>query len=204
MLPDPPFQDLMARLRNGDQEAAALIFQRFAHRLVALARSRLSPLLRAKIDPEDVLQTALRSFFRGQAEGRLEVESWDSLWSLLTVITLRKCGRRVEHFRAACRDVRREADVGRAEEDSAASWEAVARDPTPAEAMVLAETVGELVRGLSDRDRRIVELSLQGEGIPEVAAEIGCSERTVERVLQRLRERLERMRDGPADAGEPA
>jgi RNA polymerase sigma-70 factor (ECF subfamily) len=197
---EPPFSELMARLRQGDDEAARRIFQRFAHRLIALARSRLDARVRQKVDPEDVLQSALGSFFRRQAVGEWELDNWDSLWSLLTVITLRKCGHRVEYFRAACRDVQRELSPPTVTDgESAVSWQGIARDPTPAEAAMLAETVEHLMRSLDERDRRILELSLRQEPVPQISAEVGCTERTVRRVLERVRKRLERQR---ADAAE--
>jgi RNA polymerase sigma-70 factor (ECF subfamily) len=118
---EPAFEALMARLRNGDQDAAGEVFQRFAQRLIALARSRLDRQVRQKVDPEDVMQSALKSFFWRQAQGEYDLANWDSLWSLLTVITLRKCGYRVRHFRAACRDVQREV-APRTAEDADTAW----------------------------------------------------------------------------------
>src|SRR5690242_9456367 len=58
---EPSFADLMARLRAGDDAAAAALFQRFATRLIALARGRLDGLVRRKVDPEDVVQSVFRS-----------------------------------------------------------------------------------------------------------------------------------------------
>ena len=57
-----------------------------------------------------------------QAEGQFEVAGWNELWSLLAVITLRKCGHKVQHYRAACRDTRREARATAHDEDSVASF----------------------------------------------------------------------------------
>jgi RNA polymerase sigma-70 factor (ECF subfamily) len=193
---DPSFVDLMARLRGGDEEAARLIFQRFAGRLIALARSRLDERLRQKVGPEDVVQSALKSFFFRHAAGQFELDSWDSLWSLLTVITLRKCGHKVEHFRAACRDVRRERVAPSAEDDSAASWQGIAREPTPDEAAQLADTVEQLFAGLDTDDRRIVELALQGHTAAEISVQLGILERTVYRRLERVKGRLERLSSG--------
>src|SRR5580692_11428902 len=96
---DPSFDTVMQRLRAGDDEAAADVFRRFADRLIGLARSRLDERLRQKVDPEDVMQSVFKSFFRVQADGKLDLANWDSLWALLTVITLRKCGHRIEYFR---------------------------------------------------------------------------------------------------------
>jgi RNA polymerase sigma-70 factor (ECF subfamily) len=192
--------ELMARLRAGDQEAARLVFGHFAHRLIALARHRLDPLLRRKVDPEDVIQSVFRTFFARQADGRLRVDSWESLWGLLTAITLRKCGRHIDHFQAACRDVRRERTPEPAGDDSSAGgWEAVDAEPTPFQAALLADTLEQLLHDLDERDRQILQLSLQGEDPPRIGAAVGCSERTVKRVLERIRQRLEQLRDGGPD-----
>ena len=64
-----PAQDLLARLRAGDEQAAAEVFGRFAHRLVGLARQKLGKALRGKEDPEDAVQSALRSFYVRYAAG---------------------------------------------------------------------------------------------------------------------------------------
>ena len=108
MDPDRSFNDLMARLRAGDNAAATEVFNRFTNRLIGLARSRLDRLIRQKVDPEDILQSVYRSFFRRHAQGRFDVASWDNLWGMLTVITLRKCMRQSERHHAASRDVSRE------------------------------------------------------------------------------------------------
>ncbi len=199
MLEVPAFPELLARLRSGDQDAARQVFQRFASRLVGLARARLDARLRAKVDPEDVMQSVLKSFFVRTAAGQFDLADWDGLWSLLTVITLRKCGHKVEHFQAACRDVRRE-EPPPAGDDSAASWEAIAREPTPEEAAGLTDTVEGLLRGLDEADRRIVELALQGHSVPEISAQAGVSERTAYRRLEFIKARLRRLRGEEAPA----
>jgi RNA polymerase sigma-70 factor (ECF subfamily) len=189
------FDAMMTRLRSGDQAAAREIFHRYANRLIGLARSRLSNLMQQKVDPEDVIQSVFKSFFVRQADGRFDLENWDSLWAMLTVITLRKCGHRVEYFRAACRDVRREADVGPTDADSSAAWEAVAREPSPSEAAMLEETLEHLLQPLDERERKIAVMSLQGHTIVEIAEEVHRSERTVQRVLEHVRKRLKRLRE---------
>src|SRR5437870_434016 len=98
MPPDPDFRQIMERLGRGDPEAAREVFRRFARRLVGLARQRLDARLRQKLDPEDVVQSVFRSFFSRQAGGQFDLDDWDGVWALLTLITLRKCGHRVEHF----------------------------------------------------------------------------------------------------------
>jgi RNA polymerase sigma-70 factor (ECF subfamily) len=98
MSPESSFADLMARLRAGDRDASALVFERFTRRLIGLARAHLDARLRQKVDPEDVLQSAYKSFFIRHARGEFDIDGWDGLWALLTVITVRKCSRVRERF----------------------------------------------------------------------------------------------------------
>jgi RNA polymerase sigma-70 factor (ECF subfamily) len=186
------FTNIMSRLRAGDETAAREVFQRFVDQLVRLARRQFDAVLRHKVDPEDVVLSAYKSFFLRYGEGKLEVQDWGNLWSLLTVITLRKCLDRVEYHRAECRDVQREATAKPGVPGTEPWWEAVAREPTPEEAAVLAETVEELLRALKDDERPILELSLQGYTTQEICAELGRSERTVRRLRERIKKQLER------------
>ena len=201
MTPDRSFDDLMARLRAGDNDAATAVFHRFADRLIELARKRLGGALRPKVDPEDVLQSVFQSFFARQAAGGMaDLKTWDSLWGMLVVITLRKCGRHLDYFHAACRDVQREVHAVAPADHSGASWEAAAAEPTPSEAAVLTETVEQLMNRLDGRQRQILTLTLQGCSPVEVSAQVGCTERTVYRVLDRVKDWL-RAADAPEGPG---
>jgi RNA polymerase sigma-70 factor (ECF subfamily) len=184
------FQEMLTRLRAGDDTAADQIFHRFARRLVGLARRRLTYDLQAKIDPEDVLQSVFRTFFVRQGAGEFEFAGWHDLWNLLAAITVRKCGGKIDYYRAARRETAREVAPPPAD-DSAALWEPLAREPTPSEAVMLLEITENLLRSLGDRDRQIFESSLQGATPQQISEELGCSERTVERVLERIRKHLE-------------
>jgi len=187
------FDDLKKRLAAGDQSAAEEILSRFARRLIALAKTRLSPTLRRKIDPEDVLQSVWKSFFRRQSKDELELHGWDSLWGLLAIITIRKCGRAAAYFGAAQRDSHRETWRAPKPDESIRLCEPMANDPTPAEAAALNELLEETMRPLRPRDRVILSLRLQGYEIEEISAEVGCTERTVYRMLAEIKKRLRRL-----------
>ena len=184
---------LIERLKANDPSIAEFVFQRFSGQLVELAQSRLGWKLKRKFDPEDVVQSAFISFFRMQSERTLEFENLDALWGLLSLITIRKCGHRIEHYTAACRDVSRERSVTQNAveiDESRADWEAVAADPSPSQVAIFTETLDEILQLLNDRDRRIVEFAFQGFSVTEISVEIGRSERTVQRVLERLKDDL--------------
>jgi RNA polymerase sigma-70 factor, ECF subfamily len=186
------FDDVMGRLRAGDQAAAREIFHRFVDKLIRLARNRFDAVLRRKVDPEDVVQSAYKSFFLRYAAGKLEVHDWGNLWGLLTMLTLRKCLHRVEYHRAGRRDVRREAAAHAGAAGTEPWWEAVAREPTPEEGAVLAETVEQLLRGLTEDERPILQLSLQGYTTQEISEQLRKPERSVRRVRERIKKQLER------------
>src|SRR4051794_29396276 len=105
---DLPSAELLARYRNGDGTAAEELFARYAERLTRLARSRLSRRLAARVDAEDVLQSAYRSFFRLATAGEVVSHQSGDLWRLLVRITLRKVCRTARRHGAVCRSVDRE------------------------------------------------------------------------------------------------
>src|SRR5262249_2068606 len=125
-----------------------------------------------------------------------DLENWDSLWGLLVAITLSKCARRMNYFHAAKRDVDRELPGTSARSDEAP----FDREPLPEEAAMLTETVEELMRGLEAHERDMVSLFLQGQSVLEISERVGWAERTVHRVLARVRRRLQRLRDQEASA----
>ena len=186
---DHSFAIIMSKLNAGDQQAAAEIFRKFVHRLVALASRQFEDRFRSKADPEEVVQSVYESFFRRNDRSPFELSDWDSLWALLATITVRKCCDQHEFWRAAKRDVRREAQPD--PDPTAETWfEAIDREPTPFQATVLADTLEQIVRQLEPRERKIAELTLQGYTAVEIAGLCDCSERTVARVIQRIRARM--------------
>src|SRR5437588_2466657 len=57
-----------------DARSTRELYDRFAERLLALARRRLSPRLASRADPEDIGQSVFRTFFGWLKDGRLHVE----------------------------------------------------------------------------------------------------------------------------------
>jgi RNA polymerase sigma-70 factor, ECF subfamily len=176
--------------RQGDPEAARLLFARYVGRLTSLAQSRLSSKLARRIDAEDVVQSAYRSFFMGARDGRYELRESGDLWRLLAVITLNKLRRKVEHHTAGKRNVDHERHQGQSD-DRPLYGDALTREPSPVEALAVVEEAELLTRGLTDEQRRMVELRLQGYLIEEIATQTSRSERTVRRVLDKVKQDLE-------------
>jgi len=193
-MPDDSFAGIMQRLQLGEDAAAREVFERYTRQLIALARRRLDGRLAGKVDAEDVVQSAYKSFFVRQRAGQLEVGNWKSLWGLLTVITLRKVADRAAHFKAEKRDAMRELPPPPGEQVPA--WQiAMDSEPGPEEATLLTETVEALMRDLDVDERPILELSLRGYSTVEISEELGRAERSVRRLRERIRKRLVRMQE---------
>lgn len=190
-MPDNESAELLERFRAGDERAAEQLFNRFAGRLIALAASKLSEKLARRLDAEDVVQSAYRSFFRGARDGRYVLQRSGELWSLLVSITLHKLQHQAERHTAGKRGVDREETPEAADSCRGLSAFALARDPSPLEAAALADEVESVLCRLEPRHRSILELRLQGHNLEEIAAQVKCSERTVRRVLEEVKGRME-------------
>jgi eukaryotic-like serine/threonine-protein kinase len=177
--------EILQRYRDGDERAADELFSRYVGRLTLLARSRLSPALASRTDPEDVVLSAYRSFFIRAHDGRLGLRHSGDLWRLLVAITLHKLYRQARRHRAERRALA-------AREALAPSGERLhlSREPSPEEAVALADELEAIFSQLDAVSRRVLELRLQDRELSEIAAEVGRTERTVRRTLAAVRKRL--------------
>ncbi|WP_406698356.1 sigma-70 family RNA polymerase sigma factor [Singulisphaera sp. Ch08] len=176
---------LLEQFRNGDDRAAEPLFARYFERLIALARSCLSPRLASRTDPEDIVLSAYRSFFVEAREGRYSLERGGDLWRLLAAITKHKLLRQVRHHRADRRSVDVETPFDPSEEGRHRGHQ---YEPTPEEAAALADEVEQVLSQLSPFGRRVLELRLQGLQLSDIAEDTGRSERSVRRSLAQIRE----------------
>ncbi|HKD37288.1 MAG TPA: protein kinase, partial [Pirellulales bacterium] len=161
--------------------------------MTELARSRLSRRFAARLDAEDIVMSAYRSFFVGLRERDFAISHDTELWQLLVQITLRKVYRQAARHTASKRAVARDMSLFLSDGSVLAI---PGREPLPDEAAAIAEEVEQLLKPLPESARRIVELRLQGEAIDAIARDLRINERTVRRWLDRVkRHLLERRRE---------
>lgn len=190
-------QWLLARWRDGDQEAAHELFRRYSERLLALVRSRLSHKISARLDPEDIVQSVYRCFFSNVGQDHVVLERSGDLWRLLVTITMNKVIDQTRRQSAGRRSVERELHGSFADDEFGPGSEVLARGPSPEDAAAVLEEVEHVMNSLEPLHRRIVELRLQGHSTAEIANEVQRTERTVRRVLELVRESLgKRLQEG--------
>lgn len=172
---------------EGDRQAFDEIFGRYSEKLIRLARSRISDRLAARIEAEDVVQSVFRTFFGRMQEGRFQFNEENDLWKLLVSITLNKLRNQVDWHTAAKRDVSAEQPLSGAT-SSLNAFDVDGETPSPEAVVAFVDLLEHFMAELRDGDRKILELRLQGLTQDEIAHEVGCTERTVRRVLERIRQ----------------
>lgn len=173
--------EILVACRQGHPGAAETLFRQHFSKLVDLARRRLSRRLSRRIDAEDVVLSAYRSFFVRLREdsGFAATETAEDLWALLATITRRKIAKQSRRHWAGRRSVARESP-------GTAAMEPVAPG-APAEAVALLEDeVEQLLACLRPNDQEVLVRLLQGRDSAEIAAELNCAERTVRRARKRI------------------
>jgi RNA polymerase sigma factor (sigma-70 family) len=185
--------------QEGDREAMALILQRYFERLVRLARKRLQASggrLSAATDEEDIAQSVLVRLADGLDKGRFpRLEDRSDLWRILIHLTGQRVIDKLRHDRTASRGggrLRTEAELLAASDsgDQALLDRLVGDEPSPEVTAVLAEE--SRLRLDSLRDPKLVLIArrtLEGFSTREIAAELGCAQRTVQNKLDLIRSR---------------
>jgi DNA-directed RNA polymerase specialized sigma24 family protein len=174
------------QLKDGNQEAARLVFERYFARLEGLARRKLKGLPGGEVDEQDLALSAFASFCHAAAGGRFPcLADRNRLWALLVGITHRKA---CDYWRRADR-----GKQGKVVEEIPDIEQVLGREPTPEFAAVMHEECRRLLQGLGDDTLRKIALwKLEGKTDREIAADLDCGLRTVERKLERIRRTWEK------------
>lgn len=188
---DENLTELIRRCRAGDQDAATLLFRKYVDRLIGLVRARMSQKLSRRVDAEDILQSAYRSFFKRLGNGQFEVEQPEELWGLLAAIALHKLYRQVEFHTAKKRSVQRE-QANSPEGDFFDMYpDLIAHPPAPSEAEGVVEEIERIKSGLEPLEQKMLEMRLDGYGDEEIARHVDRSSRTVRRLMEKVRAQLQ-------------
>lgn len=186
---------LIQLLRSDDgaerDEAARLIWRRYFNDLLELARNNLSQRIRRRDDEEDVLQSMYKSFCLRQQRGEFDLADRDALWKLLVTITLRKARNAARKQARHKRDCTREQAISDGGDEGSADWaiqQMAAAGPSPAESAVLNEALERRLEALDAPELRQIALwRLEGYTNREIADRLDCTERSVERRMERIR-----------------
>jgi len=181
------FQDLIRRVRAGDEAAATELVRSYEPAIRRAVRIRLADTRLARaFDSMDICQSVMASFFVRAALGQYELDAPEQLLRLLATMARHKLADQVDRERAECRDNRR------VEEGTAETREVVTLASSPSRQVAARELLQEVRRRLSPEERQLLELRDQGLDWAAIAAQLGASPEALRKRLARATDRVAR------------
>ncbi|MBY0229223.1 MAG: hypothetical protein K2W96_08105 [Gemmataceae bacterium] len=177
------FADLLARVRAGDQQAAADLVRDLEPELRRAVRVRLTdPRVRRVIDSVDVCQSVLANFFVRARLGEFDLSEPGQLVRLLQAMARNKLADRARRQHAQKRggDAHAEADLDALAGD----------DAEPGRIVAGKDLLDEVRKRLDDEERALADCRAQGMEWPEIAARVGGEPSTLRKKLGRALDRV--------------
>lgn len=177
---------LLQNLREGDPQAGLRLWNRYLPRLNALAAKALAGRRLGVADADDAVQSAWISFWQRLESGAFPSELHrDDFWNLLGLMVVRKAGKQLRSERAEKRGagrIVRESELHADEPHNC--LEHLASQLHTLDFDLHCE---ELLQLLDAECQQIALLRLMGHRTIEIAEELGCTERKVQRKLELIR-----------------
>lgn len=178
------FTELMAQVRAGSKAAMHSLIEVYGHHLLRAVRVHMHRKLRTKFDSCDFVQDVWASVFIGLTGGRAFGRP-EELVAFLTRVAGNKVASAVrQRLMSKKYNVNREYSL----DDSAVGPppEPAARQPTPSQVAMGREEWERVLHGQPPAYRLILMLLRDGRTAAQVAQETNVSERTVQRLIDRL------------------
>lgn len=182
-------QNLLARIREGDEDAARELLCRYEAKVRLVVTRQLPRLLRSRFDSLDFLQSVWGSFFQKIRTGPNDLHEEKNLIAFLAWAARNKVIDECRRAATQKQDIRRQAALpveGLGGRPLARAGE------TPSQVAQARETYRRLRDLLPENRRIILEMKAGGFSSREIGDRLGLSERTVQRILDDLRRRADR------------
>lgn len=181
------FDDLMARIREGDASALSTLLEQYEPVVRRVARGILGPQLRRFVDSIDIAQSVNLILMGSLRSEKIDLPTPDRLIALAVTLVRRRVS---YHWRR----MQRQQDVAGAADSSFDLLEHLASLQHPSEDPAALADMGDYIRQvlaeLNPADRALVELRMQGLTTAEVGRKLGLDSAVLRVRLSRLRERL--------------
>ena len=185
MLEESLFRDLIAKVRAGNEAAAAELVRLYEPAIRRAARIRLvDSRLRRVFDSMDISQSVFASFFVRAALGQYELKNPEQLLKLLVSMSRKKLADHARRQRAARRDYRRQRTGEQAETHF------IAGDASPSDQVSARELLLEFRKRLSLEERRLADQRADGQEWVQIAEAQGGSAEALRKKLARAVDRV--------------
>ncbi len=176
------FPELLARARDGDNDAMMQLIQQYEPEIRRLAHKRLGPALRPFVGSMDLVQSVHRSLMLNLRKNKLVITKQEELTALAATFMIRKVSR---HWRRIQREEQVIRLVGRLRVGATG-------EEDPAVTVERRDRVQRLLEQVDDSDRRLLELHLENRSTKEIATQLHLQENVVRvhrsRLFRKLRE----------------
>jgi RNA polymerase sigma-70 factor (ECF subfamily) len=179
------FEELIRRVRDWDQEAAAELVRRYEPAIRRAVRVRLaSARLGNLFDSMDICQSVLRSFFVRAASSQYDLQTPEQVFKLLTAMARNKLASQARKQHTLRRDNRRASAIG----DQGSQL--VSPVDSPSAAIVVRDLQQEVRRRLAPDEWQLLELKNQGHDWAAIAEQVGGVAETLRKKLARAIDRV--------------
>ena len=189
---DPGFADLLRRARSGDDSAISALLGQFEAEVRTMVRVRLPRSMRNQFDSMDFVQAVWTSVFAGKGEEAVPFDDPRHFRGYLAGVARNKV---FEEHRRLTRtkkyDLAREERLYVRKGERDVPLEVPAREPSASEEFQVRDRLGQLTEGRPAEEAELVELKRQGRTFEEIAGRLGINERSVRRVIESIRKRME-------------
>jgi RNA polymerase sigma-70 factor (ECF subfamily) len=178
---DSQFQELIRRVRDRDDSAAAELVRHYEGAIRRVIRIHLRDVrLRKVLDSMDICQSVLATFFVRTALGEYELDSPEQLMRLLISIARNKLTNQAHRLRAQKRDVRREAAIAPGDSERIL-------DPAsdPSEQASVKEILQKVRTRLKEEELYLADQRALGRPWKELAEELGGTDVALRKKLTR-------------------
>ncbi len=178
------FRELLEEAQAGSQDAMRGLIELCAPHIVRTVRRKLHRSIRAKFDSIDFVQAVWASFFAASTQ----FSRFDCPEALTGYLATMAHNKVVDEIRRRMKTEKYNVNRERSLDDSNlhAARHLAAQGPSPSEVVLANELWARLIERQPEHYRRILELRRSGNTQQQIADQLGLSERTVRRVIQRI------------------
>lgn len=186
------FDQLMAEVAAGSDEAAWQLAETYTPYIIRAVRYSLSSRLRQKVDSQDIAQTLWASLLLRPTDlSRLKTS--DQLIGYLIAASRKKVCEKARKFSSQKRDIKREESLDSSSRNPSQMRQSnalYAREVSPSAIVRVRERWQHVLAQASQQDREIVRLRREGYTFTQIGAKLQIYEQTARRAVRRVIDRF--------------
>jgi RNA polymerase sigma-70 factor (ECF subfamily) len=189
---DEDLAGLVERVKAGDADAISDFVRRFESEVRAMVRGRLPQALRSQFDSMDFVQAIWESVLIKDGQDMAQFTNEQHVRAFLAGVARNKVyAEHRKRTRTRRYNLKREEPLYVRRGNREQPRELQSPDPTPSQDAQVRDRYAQIVAGRSAKEVEVIELRRQGLTFDEIAERTGIGERSVRRIIDSIRERME-------------